>query len=205
MFTGIIEARATVTSLEHITPSLARLRLHGPDWLGEVPPGSSVAVSGVCLTAVEAARSGATFEVMAETLGLTTLGGLGAGDEVNLERALPAGGRLDGHVVQGHVDARGTLLASTEVPGDTRLRVAVPREIEDLVARKGSIALDGVSLTVAAVSEPGEEQPWVEVALIPVTLGATTLGLLRVGAAVNVEADVLARYAARRAAVAGAA
>ncbi|MDR2254651.1 MAG: riboflavin synthase [Arthrobacter sp.] len=214
MFTGIIEARGTVASLAHPLPSLARLTLTGPAWLGTAPLGSSIAVDGVCLTVVERVPAGgverttlaaATFEVMLETLEHTSLGGLRAGDDVNLERALAASARLDGHVVQGHVDGVGEVLARTEEPGNTRLRVSLPDSLAGLVARKGSVALSGVSLTVAAVSDAAAHAAWFEVALIPATLRATSLGGVAPGGRLNLEVDVLARYAARLADVARAA
>lgn len=206
MFTGIIEARGGVVSLDFTAPSLARLTVAGPAWLGTAPLGSSIAVDGACLTVIgrDAAGGGASasFEVMLETLELTSLGALAPGHAVNLERALAADGRLDGHVVQGHVDGVGELLERTDEPGDARLRVSLPVGLAGLVAKKGSIALSGVSLTVAEVSAPHSAEAWFEVALIPATLEATTLGTAVPGERLNLEADVLARYAARLADVA---
>ena len=199
MFTGIIEATATVDALVPNGPHLLTLRLSGPSWLGDLPLGASVAVAGVCLTVTEAdgAQDTASFEVMSETLRLTALGQLSPGDRVNVERALAAGGRLDGHVVQGHVDAAGTLISRQDLPGDTHLKVRLPAALAPLVALKGSIALDGVSLTVSGVSEPESQECFVRVSLIPATIEATTLDRLAVGDPLNVEVDVLARYAAR--------
>lgn len=134
---------------------------------------------------------------MGETLRLTGLGTLGTGDRVNLERCTPASGRFDGHVVQGHVDGRGELLDRTDRPDWSTLRIGIPSELAPLTAIKGSIALNGVSLTLTAVSEPSASSAWVEVGLIPATLTHTTFGELPVGAAVNVEVDVLAKYTAR--------
>lgn len=206
MFTGIIEARGSVVSLDFIAPTLARLTIAGPPWLGDAPLGSSIAVDGVCLTVIErgtATTHGpfAVFEVMLETLNLTSLEALAPGDRVNLERALAANGRLDGHVVQGHVDGVGALLERADGPGNTRLRVSLPVGLTGLVAKKGSIALTGVSLTVAEVSAPHILEPWFEVALIPATLEATSLGSVSPGERLNLEVDVLARYAVRLAAV----
>ena len=136
-------------------------------------------------------------DVMGETLRRTTVGSLAPGDPVNLERCLPATGRLDGHVVQGHVDGTGTI-ARIGVHGDWRqVRIALPAELGRYVAEKGSIAVDGVSLTVSAVSDPSPGQDWFEVGVIPATLAATTLGARVVGDRVNLEVDVLAKYAAR--------
>ncbi|WP_394160620.1 riboflavin synthase [Galactobacter valiniphilus] len=206
MFTGIIEASGSVVSLDFTAPSLARLTVAGPAWLGTAPLGSSIAVDGACLTVIgrDAAGGGASasFEVTLETLELTSLGALAPGHAVNLERALAADGRLDGHVVQGHVDGVGELLERTDEPGDARLRVSLPVGLAGLVAKKGSIALSGVSLTVAEVSAPHSAEAWFEVALIPATLEATTLGTAVPGERLNLEADVLARYAARLADVA---
>lgn len=201
MFTGIIEATGTVAALTLTHPDLATLTLTGPDWLGRLDTGASVAVDGACLTVVASAATPeptADFEVMRQTLALTGLGGLRHGDTVNLERAVSASGRLDGHLVTGHVDATGRVLSTTEDPGSTRLRIAVPRSLEALVARRGSLAVDGVSLTVSDVSAAGAEEPWAEVSLIPETLRRTGLGAARAGAVVNLEVDLLARYAHRR-------
>ena len=140
---------------------------------------------------------------MGETLRRTNLGNLNPGDTVNLERCLPAGGRLDGHVVQGHVDAVGTLASVTAHETWSTLRFNLPTELAPLLAEKGSIAVSGVSLTVTAVSEPGETPAWFEVGLIPETLKATNLGALKVGDSVNLETDALAKYVQRLTAFAG--
>ena len=141
---------------------------------------------------------------MGETLRRTNLGDLNPGDTVNLERCLPAGGRLDGHVVQGHVDAVGTLASVTAHEAWSTLRFTLPTELAPLLAEKGSIAVSGVSLTVTAVSAPGESPAWFEVGLIPETLKATNLGTLKVGDSVNLETDALAKYVQRLTAFAGA-
>lgn len=138
-----------------------------------------------------------TAEVMGETLRLTGLGTLKTGDRVNLERCTPASGRFDGHVVQGHVDGRGELIDRIDRADWSTLRIAIPADLAPLTAVKGSIALNGVSLTLTAVSEPDAPTAWVEVGLIPATLTHTTFGELEIGAAVNVEVDVLAKYTAR--------
>ena len=140
---------------------------------------------------------------MGETLRRTNLGNLTPGDTVNLERCLPAGGRLDGHVVQGHVDAVGTLASVTPHEAWSTLRFYLPAELAPLLAEKGSIAVSGVSLTVTAVSEPGVTPAWFEVGLIPETLKATNLGALKVGDSVNLETDALAKYVQRLTAFAG--
>src|SRR6185437_16181168 len=138
-----------------------------------------------------------SVDVMGETLVRTTIGELAAGDTVNLERCVQAGGRLDGHVVQGHVDGTGALLERENQGKWDRLRFSVPRPLARYIAEKGSIAIDGVSLTVTAVSPAALLEQWFEVGLIPVTLEHTGLGAKAVGAAVNLEVDVLAKYAQR--------
>ena len=176
MFTGLVQARGTVASLDG-----GRLRIEARL---ELAPGDSVAVNGVCLTAVDPDERGFEADVVGETLERTSLGALAEGEPVNLELPLRATDRLGGHVVQGHVDGTGTV----ERPG-ARLRVAAGPELLRYVVEKGSIAIDGVSLTVAAVDEEG-----LEVALIPETLERTTLGALDAGRRVNLEVDVLAKY-----------
>jgi riboflavin synthase len=168
---------------------LTRLTIETPFPAGELSIGESVAVDGVCLTAVAVGPKGFSLDAVAETLRLTTLGGLRAGDPVNLERALRVGDRLGGHFVQGHVDGTAAVLTVTRQGGDVRMRVALPAPLRPYVAQKGSIALSGVSLTVA-----GLEAEAFGVALIPETLARTTLGRLGAGDLVNVEVDLLARY-----------
>jgi len=204
MFTGIITELGTVTAVEPL-PDLdaARLSVQAPGSVGGLGLGGSIAVNGTCLTAttIDPAAGTVTVDVMGETLRRTTTGSLRAGDRVNLERCVPATGRLDGHVVQGHVDGTGTI-ARIQVHGDWRqVRIALPPGLGRYVAEKGSIAVDGVSLTVTAVSEPSAAATgagdWFEVGVIPATLAETTLGSRVVGDAVNLEVDVLAKYAAR--------
>jgi len=154
--------------------------------------GESVAVSGACLTVRQTAAAGFTADLSPETLARTTLGRLRPGSRVNLERSLRLGDRLGGHLVLGHVDAATAVLAVREQQGFRSLRVEVPQQLAAEVAEKGSIAIDGVSLTVAALGEG-----WLEVALIPATLAATTLAALRAGDRINLETDVLAKYVRR--------
>jgi riboflavin synthase len=154
--------------------------------------GESVAVSGACLTVRLPAAAGFTADLSPETLARTTLGRMRPGSPVNLERSLRLGGRLGGHVVLGHVDATAAVLAVREQQGFRSLRIEVPKQLAAEVAEKGSIAIDGVSLTVAALGEG-----WLEVALIPATLAATTLAALRGGDRINLETDVLAKYVRR--------
>jgi riboflavin synthase len=161
--------------------------------------GTSIAVSGVCLTVVEHFEGGFTADVMAETLARSTIGDLGPGDRVNLERALRADARLDGHIVQGHVDGTGTI--TDRIPGERWevVRIALPADLSRYVASKGSIAVDGTSLTVVEVFDavtPGTAAAFT-VSLIPETLARTTLGTAKVGSAVNLEVDVIAKYVER--------
>ncbi len=197
MFTGIVAEQGTVLSLEHNGDSSATLRLSAPSTADNLPHGGSIAVNGVCLTATEIAGKEFNVDVMGETLDRTTIGELAPGDKVNLERCVPAGGRLDGHVVQGHVDGVGALLEREPQGNWDRLRFSVPARLARYIAEKGSIAVDGVSLTVTAVSEAAEPSPWFEVGLIPTTLEETGLGAKGIGSRVNLEVDVLAKYAER--------
>lgn len=196
MFTGIVEELGTVRAIDF--PGVdadgadAVLTVAGPLATSDARPGDSIAVDGVCLTVTTVVDGAFTAEVMPETLRRTTLGGLAAGDLVNLERALPVHGRLGGHVMQGHVDGVATLVRRTPGPRWDELEFAAPAALTRYVAEKGSIALSGVSLTVTWVADEG-----LGVSLIPTTLAATTLGGLAPGGAVNVEVDVLAKYVER--------
>lgn len=192
MFTGIVEEMGQVVAVEDLPERARRLRVRGPRVTSDVNPGDSICVSGVCLTVVDPADEEFAADVMAETLQRSGLGAVTVGDLVNLERALPAGGRFGGHVVSGHVDGRARLLAREDAAHWRVLRFALPPELSRFVAEKGSITLDGVSLTVAGVGENS-----FSVSLIPTTLVETTMGGLLVGDEVNVEVDMLARYLAR--------
>ena len=198
MFTGIIAEQGHVVSLTPDRESAsATLVLRAGATLAGLELGGSVAVNGVCLTATRIDGSEFAVDVMGETLDRTTTGRLVPGDPVNLERCVPAGGRLDGHVVQGHVDGVGTLLERQDLGNWERLRFAVPAALARYIAEKGSIAVDGVSLTVTAVSPAEEDIPWFEVGLIPTTLAETGLGGKTQGGQVNLEVDVLAKYTER--------
>ncbi|MFC7406717.1 riboflavin synthase [Georgenia alba] len=191
MFTGLVEEVGTV--IRRVPESdVTRLRVAATRVTADLRVGDSVAVAGVCLTVTDHDRDGFAADVVPETLERTTLGRLAAGDRVNLERAVRADGRLGGHVVTGHVDGVGTLVARTPGRRWDDVALEVPDRLSRYVAEKGSIAVEGVSLTVAGVA--GNR---VEVALVPTTLAATTLGDLPPGAAVNVEVDVLAKYVER--------
>ena len=197
MFTGIIAEQGRVLSVERDGETSATLRMHAPGSTEGLALGGSVAVNGVCLTATEINGTDFSVDVMGETLVRSTIGELAPGDSVNLERCVPAGGRLDGHVVQGHVDGVGVLLEREALGNWERLRFGVPANLARYTAEKGSIAIDGVSLTVTAVSDAAEREPWFEVGLIPTTLAETGLGSKTTGSRVNLEADVLAKYTER--------
>ena len=193
MFTGIVEGTGTVAALAAAADgSGARLEVEAPWLAGELRLGESVAVNGCCVTVAEPAAAGFAADLVAETLRRTALGGLAAGARVNLERPLALGGRLGGHLVQGHVDAVAKVLDRTTVGEGEEVRVELPEDLERYVVEKGSIAVDGVSLTVAGVG-PG----WFSVALVPHTLEVTTLGDRRPGDPVQLEVDVVAKYVAR--------
>ena len=188
MFTGIVEELGTVAGIAHGVES-AVLRIEGPLVVTDAQHGASIAVNGVCLTVIDHDASGFSVDVMAETLRRSSLGSLEPGDRVNLERAMSAGGRFGGHIVQGHVDGTGSVLART--PGDRweDVEISLPPELRRYVVEKGSITVDGISLTVSAVGESS-----FTVSLIPTTLELTTLGRKGVGEVVNLEVDVLAKY-----------
>ena len=191
MFTGIVRERGRVAAIDGGAEGV-RLRVEAPATAAEVSVGDSVAVGGVCLTVVEIAAPQLSFDAVPETLGRTALGRLRPGAEVNVEPALRAGEPLGGHVMQGHVDGVGRV-RSVEPEGDgSRIWIDAPPAVLRYCVEKGSIAVDGTSLTVAALDDAG-----FAVALIPHTLSETTLGALRPGDEVNLEADVLAKYVER--------
>jgi len=190
MFTGLIEDLGTVESLESGDEG-ARLRI-ATRLAGEIGDGDSVAVDGVCLTATAVDAAGFETEAMNQTLKVTALGDLGAGDRVNLELAMKASDRLGGHIVQGHADGVGTVVSLEDDGFARRLRVGLGDELIRYAVEKGSIALNGVSLTLSALGED-----WAEVSLIPETLERTVLGEASVGDRLNVECDVVAKYVER--------
>lgn len=195
MFTGIVTGLGTVRAVSPLgTAADMRLVIGAPGWtvMQEIPTGASIACSGCCLTAVELGPDWFAVTASAETLAKTTLGTWQAGTRVNLERPLRVGDELGGHIVSGHVDGVGTVLAVTPEHGSVRLRLGVPDPLARFIAAKGSVAVDGVSLTVNEVA--GTE---FGVNIIPHTAAVTTLGLRRPGDAVNIEIDTLARYVAR--------
>ena len=202
MFTGIVEELGRVVRLETVEDS-ARLTVEAPTVTQDVNLGDSVSVNGRCLTVTAVHGSTFTADLMAETLTRTTLGSQAPGDPVNLERALRASDRLGGHIVQGHVDATAEVLDHHRGEHWDLLRIGLPQEIARYVAVKGSVALDGVSLTVVDVVDASDIVPVptagasLSVGLIPETLRRTTLGTRRPGERVNLEVDVLAKYAER--------
>lgn len=191
MFTGIIEERGQVTAW---IPSAdaARVTVRAPLAVSDAKHGDSISVSGVCLTVVEQGADWFTADVMAESIARSTLGALTPGTLVNLERAAKVGDRIGGHIVQGHIDGTSEILSLTDGSAWRVLRLTLDRDLAGLVARKGSIAIDGISLTVSAVGDD-----WFEVSLIPETLEATTVGARKVGDLVNIETDILARQVQR--------
>lgn len=196
MFTGIIEEIGEITA---ISPSGDgwRLTVRAPRAASDAVHGESIAVSGVCLTVVGSTDDTFDADVMKQTLDVAALGGASVGTRVNIEKAMPVGARLGGHIVQGHVDGVGSILEVR--PGEqwSVLRVALPDDLAPLVVDKGSISVDGTSLTVSAVSAPDASSHWFEISLIPETLAATTLGSRAVGDRVNLETDILARHVER--------
>lgn len=191
MFTGLIEARGTITAIEVIGGD-RRLQFHAPGYLRGVQLGDSIAVNGVCLTAITFSDDSFSADLSAETLALTTAGQWQLHQRVNLERALTPAKPLGGHLVSGHVDGIGRLLERFEDARSTRMRFEAPAALARYIARKGSICLDGISLTVNDV-----EKNQFGVNIVPHTLAHTSLGALQAGAAVNLEIDLIARYLER--------
>jgi riboflavin synthase len=190
MFTGIIEELGTVAEFEKLAAG-ARLRVRCATVLEDLSQGGSIAVNGVCLTAVGLGADSFAAELAPETLRRSNLGDLTAGLRVNLERPVTPVTRLSGHIVQGHVDATGELMAIEELgEGNYWLKVRVPRELDRYLVLKGSIAIDGISLTIAKL----EDGPLVGVTIIPHTYMHTTLGSARAGTRLNIEADVIAKH-----------
>ena len=193
MFTGLVEEIGTVTKLEQLDDAV-RITVSCPTVTSDAAPGDSIAVDGVCLTVADivdcgGGATGFTADVMQETLNRSRLGSYGEGSSVNLERALAAGARLGGHIVQGHVDGVGELVSRASSEHWDVLRFTLPAQLARYVVEKGSVAINGTSLTVSAVGED-----YLEVSLIPTTLRDTTFGDLTVGEPVNFEVDMVAKY-----------
>lgn len=196
MFTGIVEELGEVVEVTPLPDDALRLRVAGPLVTSDAIPGASIAVNGVCLTVTSLEDGTFAADVMRETLERSSLRGVAPGQRVNLERPVTLAARLGGHLVQGHVDGVGTVLGREPSEHWEVVRIGLPEHLWRYVVEKGSIAVDGVSLTVAGVGGgPGER--WFSVSLIPTTLDATTLGRCEVGEPVNLEADVIAKYVER--------
>lgn len=191
MFTGIVEELGEVIGVDDLGDS-ARLTIRGPVVTTDARHGDSIAVNGVCLTVVEVAGDRFTADVMAETLTRSSLRAVDVGGPVNLERAAAVNSRLGGHIVQGHVDGTGEVISRSPSQHWEVVRVSLPPELSRYVVEKGSITVDGVSLTVSAIGDD-----FFEVSLIPTTLGLTTLGRAAPGTRVNLEVDVIAKYVER--------
>jgi riboflavin synthase len=188
VFTGIVEELGEVVAIEPLADA-SRLTVRGPVVTSDASHGDSISVNGVCLTVVEAVDGAFTADVMAESLRRSSLGALQVGSPVNLERAVRVQDRLGGHVVQGHVDGTGEVLSVTPDEHWTVVRASLPDGLGRYVVEKGSITVDGISLTVSAIGDD-----WFEVSLIPTTLGLTTLGRKGPGDPVNLEVDVIAKH-----------
>jgi riboflavin synthase len=196
VFTGIVEEVGRVVEKTDL-PDAVRLKIRGPVVTSDANPGDSIAVNGVCLTVVEVLAGGEfATDVMAETLNRSTLRHVGERPEVNLERAVTADKRLGGHIVQGHVDGTGSVITRTASEHWEVVRIALPAALARYVVEKGSIAVDGVSLTVSGLGNDAGED-WFEVSLIPTTLSETTLAGVPEGGEVNLEVDVIAKYVER--------
>lgn len=191
MFTGLVEERGTIVSVDELSDSV-RLTVRGPLVTSDAGHGDSIAVNGVCLTVVANEDGAFTADVMRETLVRSSLGSLGAGDPVNLERAARLDARIGGHLVQGHVDGTAEVQEISPSENWTLVRFALPHDLARYVVEKGSITVDGVSLTVV---EAGDD--FFTVSLIPETLSATTLGSRSIGDLVNLEVDAIAKYVER--------
>lgn len=193
MFSGIVECLGRVERLDSPSGAVTRLTLAARDYFSELSPGASVAVNGACLTLCAGSGAHGEFDVVPETLRRTNLGGLRCGDEVNLERSLRVGDRIDGHFVQGHVDGLGTVESVERDGGEWKLWVCSEQAVAGMLVRKGSVTLDGVSLTIVDV-----QSQRFSVVLIPTTLERTTLGRRSAGDRINIETDVLARLLVAR-------
>ncbi|NBO27139.1 MAG: riboflavin synthase [Actinobacteria bacterium] len=189
MFTGIVEELGRVAAIQELPDNAIRITIEGPIVLSDANLGDSICVNGVCLTVAEQTGDVFTADVMSETINRTTIGDLLAGSQVNLERPVTLSTRLGGHLVQGHVDAVGTVSAREHSENWDVVTITPPKDLLKYVVEKGSITIDGTSLTVSAVTDST-----FSVSLIPATLEKTTLGIRQIGDRVNLEVDVLAKY-----------
>lgn len=201
MFTGIVEELGEIVACEQLTDA-ARLTIRGKLVTSDAGHGDSIAVNGVCLTVVDVIDDVFTVDVMGETLRRSSIGGLAPGAQVNLERAAAVNSRLGGHIVQGHVDGTGTVLSRTPGENWEVVRISLPDAIAKYVVEKGSITVNGISLTVSGLGRsdtPAADgaRDWFEVSLIPTTLSLTDLGAAAAGTVVNLEVDVIAKYVER--------
>lgn len=198
MFTGLVEEKGTVTALDQLGDAV-RLTIRGPVVTSDAAHGDSISVNGCCLTVTELHGDAFSADVMAESLARTSLGDLETGSEVNLERATAVGARMGGHIVQGHVDGTGRLIDRATSDNWDVLRFSLSADLARYLVTKGSITVEGVSLTVVEVIDGsiGEDEAWFSVSLIPTTLADTTLGGLAAGDRVNLEVDILAKYVER--------
>ncbi|HEY4534836.1 MAG TPA: riboflavin synthase [Enteractinococcus sp.] len=197
MFTGIIQTRGTITNITDTSPQTLAMTIRAPKVLTDVSRGDSIAIDGVCLTVTDFSDETFTADVMVQTLQLTSLGKKSTGDSVNVEPAMAVTDRFGGHIVQGHVEATGTIIEIEPNDTWTRMRISLPERLAPYLIDQGSITVDGISLTVAAVSKPAETDHYFDIFLIPETLQATTLGTAVPGTVVNLETDLLARHVAR--------
>jgi len=193
MFTGLIQAVGQVSSIEH-QESSARLEISSKEIASQIAQGDSVSVNGVCLTVVSLDQSKFVVDVMVQTLNLTSTGSLEVGSAVNLELATRTADRLGGHIVQGHVDGVAEVVAISADSQWTRMDISIPKALMKYVVAQGSICIEGVSLTVGELNDPTDQ---ISVWLIPETLAKTNLSQKQVGAALNIEVDVLAKYVER--------
>ena len=193
MFTGLIQAVGAVSAIKHEETS-ARLEITSPEIATQIAQGDSVSVNGACLTVISFDKSQFAVDVMVQTLKLTTTGALEVGSEVNLELATRAADRLGGHIVQGHVDGVAKVVAISADSQWTRMDISIPKELMKYVVAQGSICVEGVSLTVGELNDPADQ---ISVWLIPETLANTNLSQKQVGAVLNIEVDVLAKYVER--------
>lgn len=197
MFTGIIQTLGTVTQISETSSDTLAMTIQAPAVLGDTSRGDSIAVDGVCLTVTDFDTDTFTADVMIQTLELTSLRTKDVGSQVNIEPAMAATDRFGGHIVQGHVEDTGRILELDPQQQWTRIRISLPNQLAPYLIDQGSITVNGISLTVAKVSEVGSAEHWFDIFLIPETLQATTLGTAEIGDVVNLETDLLARHIAR--------